>query len=213
MPDLTRTPNLHALIVFDRERRVVHANEIAKRFSRAAFGRELSVGAPMTDFASDESRADFVESFAAALEGRAISLRRVFHYPTGITVCFDLSYEPIVMQGEVRHVVLSAHDMSRDLLDLQKAQIFARALDQTTTGVTICDARVPDHPIVHANAAFARITGYRVTEILGRTVGSCRMETLRSRCSRRCARPCETALPAPSSSATIARTGRRSSIA
>jgi PAS domain S-box-containing protein len=168
MPDLTRTPNLNAMIVFDRAGRIVHANDIAKRFSLAAFGRELAVGAPMTDFATDESREDIVAGFAAAAEGKSHALRRVLHYPTGITVCFDLSYEPLVIDGEVRYVILSAHDMSRDLLDLQKAALFSRALDQTTTGVILCDARVPDYPIVHANTAFSRITGYRVTDILGR---------------------------------------------
>lgn len=168
MPDVSQTPNLHAMIVVDRAGRVVHANEIAKRFSVAAYGRELSNGDSMYEFSTADSRGDFGRNLATAFEGAPVYVRRVLTYPTGVSICFDVSYEPLSIDGEVRYVVFSAHDMSRDLLDQEKAALFSRALDQTTTGVILCDARSPDTPIVHANAAFARITGYPVAEILGR---------------------------------------------
>lgn len=41
-------------------------------------------------------------------------------------------------------------------------------LNQAADGVLVTDQRQPGHPIVYANAAFARMTGYDTAEILGR---------------------------------------------
>ena len=43
-----------------------------------------------------------------------------------------------------------------------------RALDVAAEGVTIADARLPDRPLIYANEGFERITGYPVSEVLGR---------------------------------------------
>lgn len=43
-----------------------------------------------------------------------------------------------------------------------------RALSATAEGVVIADARVPDNPIIYANAGFERLTGYSVEEVMGR---------------------------------------------
>lgn len=43
-----------------------------------------------------------------------------------------------------------------------------RQLDNMNTAVVITDARQPDHPIVHVNAAFERTTGYSAREAIGR---------------------------------------------
>src|SRR3954468_18690256 len=46
-----------------------------------------------------------------------------------------------------------------------------QALDAVGEGVVLTDHRHPDHPILHANAAFERITGYSAAEVLGRGWG------------------------------------------
>lgn len=43
-----------------------------------------------------------------------------------------------------------------------------RALDVAAEGITIADARVPDRPLIYANEGFERVTGYPVSEVLGR---------------------------------------------
>ena len=43
-----------------------------------------------------------------------------------------------------------------------------RALAATAEGVTIADARLPDNPLIYANAGFERLTGYAIEEVLGR---------------------------------------------
>lgn len=43
-----------------------------------------------------------------------------------------------------------------------------RALEASNNGVIITDARAQDHPVIYANPAFSRITGYEQEEIIGR---------------------------------------------
>jgi diguanylate cyclase (GGDEF)-like protein/PAS domain S-box-containing protein len=47
-------------------------------------------------------------------------------------------------------------------------RVLERAVESTRTGVLITDANQPDNPIVYANPAFERITGYSTEEVLGR---------------------------------------------
>jgi len=43
-----------------------------------------------------------------------------------------------------------------------------RALDVAAEGITIADARLPEKPLIYANEGFERMTGYPVSEVLGR---------------------------------------------
>jgi PAS domain S-box-containing protein len=46
--------------------------------------------------------------------------------------------------------------------------VLSQILDTCITGVTLSDPDQPDNPIVYANEAFERITGYGQAEIIGR---------------------------------------------
>ncbi len=47
-------------------------------------------------------------------------------------------------------------------------RVLERAVESTRNGVLITDPKLPDNPIVYANPAFQRITGYSAGEVLGR---------------------------------------------
>jgi PAS domain S-box-containing protein len=42
-----------------------------------------------------------------------------------------------------------------------------RILDSAPEGIVICDARAVDFPVVYANAAFEKLTGYATAELMG----------------------------------------------
>jgi PAS domain S-box-containing protein len=42
-----------------------------------------------------------------------------------------------------------------------------RALAASAEGITIADARLPDNPLIYANAGFERLTGFSVADVLG----------------------------------------------
>jgi PAS domain S-box-containing protein len=46
--------------------------------------------------------------------------------------------------------------------------VLAQILDTCVNGITLSDPDQPDNPIVYANEAFERITGYEQGEIIGR---------------------------------------------
>ncbi len=47
------------------------------------------------------------------------------------------------------------------------AEAWSRVVDSAPEGIVVCDATVPDHPVIYANAAFAQMCGYPVTALLG----------------------------------------------
>lgn len=46
-------------------------------------------------------------------------------------------------------------------------QVLSKILDSCVNGVTLADPDLPDMPIVYANQAFEKITGYRQDEVVG----------------------------------------------
>lgn len=58
---------------------------------------------------------------------------------------------------------ITSRKKSDDLLYLRK-----RALEATTSGILIADAQIKDHPIVYANHAVAKTTGYETKDFIGK---------------------------------------------
>ncbi|WP_338741160.1 ATP-binding protein [Haloplanus salilacus] len=76
-----------------------------------------------------------------------------------------LRIEPFVHDGDW-YASLSVAD--RESPGWSRSQLKERAMDEAPVGITISDYTVPDNPLIYANAAFERITGYDVTAVLGR---------------------------------------------
>jgi PAS domain S-box-containing protein len=68
--------------------------------------------------------------------------------------------------------LMSSDSASGRRLDTEQAQaqleLKDRALAASAEGITIADAKLPDQPLIYANAGFERLTGYSVAEVLGR---------------------------------------------
>ena len=56
--------------------------------------------------------------------------------------------------------------MSDEMLN-ETWRILVEALPE---GAVLTDARRPDHPVLYANPAFERLTGYAVSELVGRSL-------------------------------------------
>ena len=68
--------------------------------------------------------------------------------------------------------LMSSDSAAGRRLDTEQAQaqleLKDRALAASAEGITIADAKLPDEPLIYANAGFERLTGYSVAEVLGR---------------------------------------------
>lgn len=65
-------------------------------------------------------------------------------------------------------IILHILKFGQDLpLNIQKElSLFRAAMASTTCGISICDARKPDMPLIYVNEAFCRMTGYAEEEVL-----------------------------------------------
>ncbi|MBK8159722.1 MAG: PAS domain-containing protein [Rhodospirillaceae bacterium] len=50
----------------------------------------------------------------------------------------------------------------------QRNEVLATVVGAVSSGIVICDATKPDHPISFVNTAFTRMTGYAAEEVIGR---------------------------------------------
>jgi PAS domain S-box-containing protein len=72
-----------------------------------------------------------------------------------------------VTHGGHRYVVLThagRHGQSRSAVDFRLKE---RAMDEAPVGITISNPALPDNPVIYANDAFERITGYPVEKVVG----------------------------------------------
>lgn len=59
-------------------------------------------------------------------------------------------------------------EIANELMMLRQAPFLAAAFAEIESGVTIADPNLEDSPLIYANAAFERMTGYSRAELLGR---------------------------------------------
>lgn len=64
---------------------------------------------------------------------------------------------------------LTIRDVTEKRMAEDTLRLYVRALENSNSGIVICDARLPGAPMMYANAAFTAITGYSGFEAIGRT--------------------------------------------
>ena len=65
-------------------------------------------------------------------------------------------------------IIASVRDMSEQKQAELELRLRHRALEQVSEGILFTDPTQPDNPIIYANKAFERITGYKAEEVIGR---------------------------------------------
>lgn len=155
-------------ILLVRDGVVVYGNAAATNL----FGfdsHETLVGRPTKKLVTDADAKVFtdvietVEAEGRLGEFREVTLRTLdgSEIPTeivGVTVTYD--DEPATQ--------LVVRDLSEKRERQQRLDLLGRAIEASAQGVTIADARRDNEPLIYANDAFERITGYDADEVLGR---------------------------------------------
>jgi len=79
---------------------------------------------------------------------------------------------PLFVDGAIDGVVAVARDVTDRKEREQKLLRHKRAMDEAPVGVTITDPHQPDNPLIYANDHYRDLTGYSLSELLGK---NCRM--------------------------------------
>jgi PAS domain S-box-containing protein len=111
--------------------------------------------------ASDDSRVTAIAARVRALLDGATGERRYDIETDGGTWTVRLTG---LDHGGDRYAVVTRIARSTD----HDQYLKERAMDAAPVGITISDPELEDNPVVYANAAFERITGYPIEEVLGR---------------------------------------------
>lgn len=84
----------------------------------------------------------------------------------------DQSYEASITSVYSGSQIIGYTCIFRDITTRKRIdrelRLRERALDASTVGVLINDARRPDYPVIYANNSFVRMTGYDKQEVIGR---------------------------------------------
>ena len=165
--------------VFDAADRLVACNTTYRRLNPAVADL-LIIGTPYADLArANVLRADTSSGGPAADPEAVIAdqLTRHRHLPWRFEMAGPENRTLLVIEsktaegGTLRLMTDVTAIKGRELRLTELAQrneTLATVVAAVSSGIVICDATKPDHPVTFVNAAFTRMTGYSAEEMIGR---------------------------------------------
>ncbi|MCH8537218.1 MAG: EAL domain-containing protein [Alkalimonas sp.] len=126
------------------------------------------LGTLFTKFLTEHELARVQHFLDLTLQGSPQSYELHLSRHNGLQLTLQLSQMPIHSDHQVTGVFVIAKDLSEKLRNQETLRLFKRAVESSSNGVIIADARQADQPIIFVNKAFERITGYSAAEAQGR---------------------------------------------
>ena len=161
--------------VFDAADRLVACNATYRRLNPLV-AELLEIGATYAEL----MRANVLRGASGAADPEAIIADHLAHHrqlpwrfempgPNGCTL---LVIESKTADGGTLRLMTDVTAIKGRELRLtelaQRNEVLATVVGAVSSGIVICDATRPDHPVTFVNAAFSRITGYPAEEMIGR---------------------------------------------
>ncbi|HEA20562.1 hypothetical protein LCGC14_0685030 [marine sediment metagenome] len=158
------------IIVVNEKQQIVAANMWANDMfgydDEELVGQPLQILIPQT---YRKAHQEHIQSYYQKHEKRRMALGRSLFGLRKNQEQFPLEVglNPFSLYGNTYTMALVIDITEREKI-VENQKMITAALDAALNGITITDALQPDHPIIYANAAFERITGYPTEETLGR---------------------------------------------
>jgi len=132
-------------------------------------GRDRLDDRPIGEFVVPADREALEEFLATIASGTEINEFRELRMESALGRRFttEISGVQIAFEGE-QAVQLLVRDVTAQRERQVRLDLFARAIETSTQGVSIADAQQDGLPLIYVNEAFTRITGYDRAEVLGR---------------------------------------------
>ena len=155
-------------ILLVRDDQIVYVNDAGVSLLGVAEADEL-VGEPIDGFVASEDRA--AVSTALATIERDGRLREFLDVTLttaeGLQFPAEVAGVTVTYEGEPASQLV-VRDLSEKRERRRRLTLMSRAVESAAQGITVADANQPDEPLVYANEAFERLTGYDRQRVLGR---------------------------------------------
>ncbi|MCH8500794.1 MAG: EAL domain-containing protein [Aliidiomarina sp.] len=136
------------------------------------FSVEQVQGQHYNAFVTEAFRELADRSFALAKEGKPQHYEITVYHASGKVYWLEITNLPIYVEGELVGVFGIGQDITEKHELVERLRLLNRGIESSPHGVVMSDARKTNMPIVYANPAFLKITGYAADEIIGQ---NCRM--------------------------------------
>ena len=155
-------------ILLVRDDRIVYVNDAGVDLLGVADADDL-VGEPIDGFVAPEDRATVLEALATVeRDGRLREFLNVTLTTTeGLEFPAEVAGVTVTYEGEPASQLV-VRDLSEKRERRQRLTLMSRAVESAAQGITVADANQPEEPLVYANEAFERLTGYDRQGVLGR---------------------------------------------
>ncbi|MBB3182832.1 diguanylate cyclase (GGDEF)-like protein/PAS domain S-box-containing protein [Halomonas fontilapidosi] len=158
--------NPDAVFSLDLKGHFVAAN--AHCAALTGYSVEQMLGAHYAEFLQPDDLAHVQQMFETAAAGDPIRYELQIPNRDGKMRWLDVTNLPVVVDQRIKGVYGIAKDVTRRREYETRLRILERGVEASVNGVVIADAAEPDLPIIYANDAFQRMTGYTREEVIGR---------------------------------------------
>lgn len=114
----------------------------------------------------EEKTAHFLTISEGVFARRGCSIA-VHRRNDGTELFMEVQRQPLRVGHQELDLII-VEDVTSQLEQNRQLSFIHRAIEHTSDGIVISDARQPDMPVVYVNSAFERITGYPAHECFGR---------------------------------------------
>ncbi|SFT91378.1 EAL domain-containing protein [Halomonas saccharevitans] len=160
------TYNPDAVFSMDLQGHFVTANDHCAALT--GFSTDALIGRHFAEFLSPEDPATVQRQFARTGSGKPSRYELQVPHQDGTLRWLDLTTLPVVVDERITGIYGIAKDVTQRREYETRLRILERGVEASVNGVLIADAGVPDLPIIYANDAFQRMTGYARAEVIGR---------------------------------------------
>ena len=159
----------YAILMLSPDGRVMSWNEGARRI--LGYEEEDILGEHFSTFFTPEDRREGRpdRELRRAIEGATVSEETWAVRKDGSRLWANGSTEAITDdEGNLEGIVKVLRDRTEARHAEEELRLKDRALSASANGIVITDPNLPDNPVVYANPAFTRMTGYSSGEAVGR---------------------------------------------
>ena len=151
---------------FDLEGRFQRGNAALSRIT--GYPAEALIGHHFNEFIESDYQALTQASYDIAKRGGNCQYETMGIHQDGYAYYLEILNFPVSVDGEIVGVYGICKDITAQKQAQASRRLLERGIQATPNGVLMADASKPDMPLIYANDAFYRLTGYNPEEALGR---------------------------------------------